>query len=127
MASTITKKDIIEAIAERTGHGKTEVRDIVQTFLDTVVEELARDNRLELRDFGVFETKSRAARKAQNPKTLAPVQVPARRTVKFKAGRLMRDALRRDAKGTKPPSPNSPAPNSQPSPGHPGSDTRGAA
>lgn len=96
MSSTITKKDLIESIAERTGQGRTQVRDTLQAFLDVVITELAKGNRLEFRDFGVFETKSRAPRKAQNPKTLAPVQVPARRTVKFKVGRLMREALRSD-------------------------------
>ncbi|MBN2843968.1 MAG: HU family DNA-binding protein, partial [Sedimentisphaerales bacterium] len=49
--------------------------------------------RLEFRDFGVFETKHRAARVAQNPKTLERVQVPPKRTVKFKVGRLMKQKL----------------------------------
>jgi hypothetical protein len=48
---------------------------------------------LEFRDFGVFETKLRKARKAQNPKTLEPVEVPEKRTVKFKVGRLMKQRL----------------------------------
>lgn len=93
MSSTITKKDLIEAIAQRTGQNRAEVRDAIQTFLDLVIEELAKGNRLEFRDFGVFESRVRAPRRAQNPKTLAPVEVPARRTVKFKIGRLMRGAL----------------------------------
>ena len=58
-----------------------------------VIDELGRGNRLEFRDFGVFEIKERAPRVAQNPKTLERVQVPARRTVKFKVGRLMRETL----------------------------------
>ena len=55
--------------------------------------ELAKGNRLEFRDFGVFETKTRVARTAQNPKTLEQVHVPAKRVVKFKMGRLMRQKL----------------------------------
>lgn len=93
MPSTVTKKDLVEMIAEKTGVGRAQVRDIMQAFLDVVIAELAKGNRLEFRDFGVFESKVRAPRKAQNPKTLAPVLVPARRTVKFKIGRLMREAI----------------------------------
>jgi integration host factor subunit beta len=55
--------------------------------------ELCKDNRLEFRDFGVFETRTRAQRIAQNPKTLARVEVPAKKTVKFKIGRMMKDRL----------------------------------
>jgi DNA-binding protein HU-beta/integration host factor subunit beta len=66
---------------------------VVQQFLDEIVNELGKGNRLEFRDFGVFETKLRKARKAQNPKTLAPVDVPEKRTVKFKVGRLMKQKL----------------------------------
>ena len=82
--STITKKDLIDRIAENTQAKRVVVKRIVQSFLDEVVAELARENRLEFRDFGVFETRTRAARVAQNPKTLERVQVPAKRTVKFK-------------------------------------------
>ena len=57
------------------------------------MNELGKGNRLEFRDFGVFETKIRKARKAQNPKTLEPVEVPEKRTVKFKVGRLMKQRL----------------------------------
>jgi len=58
-----------------------------------VIDEIAEGNRLEFRDFGVFEVKHRAPRMAQNPKTLERVPVPAKRTVKFKAGRRMRESL----------------------------------
>ena len=61
-------------------------------------EELCQNNRLEFRDFGVFEIRSRASRIAQNPKTLERVDVPAKRTVKFKMGRLMRERLSVDEK-----------------------------
>jgi integration host factor subunit beta len=70
-----------------------QVKRVVQQFLDEIVNELGRGNRLEFRDFGVFETKLRKARKAQNPKTLEPVAVPEKRTVKFKVGRLMKQKL----------------------------------
>ncbi len=91
--STVTKKELIDRIAESTQAKRVVVKRIVQSFLDEVVSELARDNRLEFRDFGVFETRTRAARVAQNPRTLERVPVPAKRTVKFKMGRLMKQKL----------------------------------
>ena len=91
--STITKKELIDRIAENTQAKRVLVKRIVQTFLDAIIKELCNGNRLEFRDFGVFETKIRAARIAQNPKTLERVKVPAKRTVKFKIGRLMKAHL----------------------------------
>lgn len=91
--ATTTKKELVDRIAERTGQRRTVVREVLQRFLDEVVSELGHENRLEFRDFGVFEVKQRAARTAQNPKTLEPVPVPPKHTVKFKPGRQMRDAM----------------------------------
>lgn len=95
--STITKKELIDRIAESTQAKRIVVKRIVQAFLDEVVDELAKENRLEFRDFGVFETRTRAARVAQNPKTLERVQVPSKKTVKFKMGRLMKQKLAQPA------------------------------
>ncbi len=91
--ATVTKKELIDRIAERTQAKRVSVKRIIQTFLDEVTKELCQDNRLEFRDFGVFETRTRASRTAQNPKTLERVDVPTKRTVKFKMGRLMREHL----------------------------------
>ncbi len=93
---TITKKELIDRIAEKTGCKRVLAKRIVQTFLDEIIEELGKGNRLEFRDFGVFESKLRAARIAQNPKTLERVHVPEKRTVKFKIGRLMKEKLQQD-------------------------------
>lgn len=91
--ATITKKELIDRIADNTDSRRVKVKQIVQSFLDEIIKELGQGNRLEFRDFGVFETKLRKARKAQNPKTLEPVEVPEKRTVKFKVGRLMKERL----------------------------------
>ena len=93
MTTTITKKELIDRIASATGQKRMVVKETVQTFLEQVIIELGRGNRLEFRDFGVFEIKQRAPRTAQNPKTLERVEVPAKRTVKFKVGRLMKHCL----------------------------------
>ena len=90
---TITKKELVARIAERTAQTKVVVRDIVQMFLDEIIDELGHGNRLEFREFGVFEIKERAARKAQNPRTLEKVDVPAKRVVKFRVGRLMKQRV----------------------------------
>ncbi|MGF1632738.1 MAG: HU family DNA-binding protein [Phycisphaerae bacterium] len=91
--STVTKKELIDRIAEQTQQKRVHVKKVVQLFLEEIQTELGKGNRLEFRDFGVFETKVRKARKAQNPKTLEPVTVPEKRTVKFKVGRMMKKRL----------------------------------
>lgn len=91
--ATITKKDLIDRIAEREGCKRILIKRVVQAFLDEIIAELGKGNRLEFRDFGVFESKVRAARQAQNPKTMDKVYVPSKRTVKFKVGRVMKDRL----------------------------------
>src|SRR5919205_684721 len=91
--ATITKKELIDRIADSSGQRRVQVKKVVQQFLDEIVNEIGKGNRLEFRDFGVFESKLRKARKAQNPKTLEPVAVPEKRTVKFKVGRLMKQKL----------------------------------
>jgi len=91
--ATVTKKELVDRISERTQAKRVVVKRIIQVFIDEITAELCKNNRLEFRDFGIFETKTRTARVAQNPKTLERVNVPAKRTVKFKMGRLMREKL----------------------------------
>ncbi|MBN1943833.1 MAG: integration host factor subunit beta [Phycisphaerae bacterium] len=110
---TITKKELVDRIADQTRQKRVVVKKIVQQFLDEIIEELGRGNRLEFRDFGVFETKHRAARTAQNPKTLDRVHVPPKRTVKFKVGRLMKLKLAKALQAPAAPA----APTPPPSPG----------
>ncbi|MBI1825930.1 MAG: integration host factor subunit beta [Planctomycetes bacterium] len=94
MMATITKKELIDRISEHEDAKRIVVKRIVQLFLDAIIEELAHGNRLEFRDFGVFESKVRAPREAQNPKTLDKVHVPPKRAVKFKVGRILKQKLR---------------------------------
>ena len=91
--ATVTKKDLIEQVARDTGMKRVIVKRLVQSLLDNMILELGRGNRLEFRDFGVFETKERAPRVAQNPRTLESVKVPAKKVVKFKVGRLMQKSV----------------------------------
>ena len=96
--ATITKKDVVDRITAATQCKRVVVKTVVHEFLDGIVSELAKGNRLEFRDFGVFEVREQAARMAQNPKTLEPVEVPAKRRVKFKIGRLMREGMNTKAR-----------------------------
>ena len=90
---TITKKELVARISTQTGQTKVVTKDILQRFLDEIITELAKGNRLEFREFGVFEIKERAARKAQNPRTLEKVDVPSKRVVKFRVGRTMKQRV----------------------------------
>lgn len=90
---TITKKDLIDRIADSSEVTRQQARQVIHRFLDEVIAEIGKGNRLEFRDFGVFECRLRAARIAQNPKTMERVPVRAKYTIKFKTGRLMQEAL----------------------------------
>jgi len=91
--TTITKKDLVSRIATQSGETKVATKNILQMFLDEIINELGRGNRLEFRDFGVFEVHQRQPRLAHNPRTGEKVRVPARRVVKFKVGRVMREKV----------------------------------
>lgn len=93
VVATKAKKDLVNRIAENTRTRQLLVKAVVQQFFDQVISELRKGNRLEFRDFGVFETKSTPARMAQNPRTLEKVRVPTRRRVVFKPGKSIRDGL----------------------------------
>jgi integration host factor subunit beta len=93
---TVTKKDLVNRIAERTGETKVVTKNVIQMFLDEIIAELGAGNRLEFRDFGVFEVRPRRARRAQNPRTLEKVSVPPKNVVKFKVGRIMRERVTDD-------------------------------
>ncbi len=116
--ATITKKELIYRISEKSGQKKIVTKNIIQAFIDEIIDELGQGNRLEFREFGVFELKDRAARKARNPRTGESVQVPAKKVVHFKAGRLMKEKIS-SAGGEADPSTNgsaSPALTPQPEP-----------
>jgi integration host factor subunit beta len=99
MIETITKKDLVNRISAETSQTKVVVKEVLQRFLEHIIEELGQGNRLEFREFGVFEIKERAARSAQNPRTMEKVSVPAKRVVKFKVGRLMRERVAGETEG----------------------------
>ena len=84
MSNSKTKKDIVRTIAEESGLTQQTAKELVQNTLDAIVQILADNGRIELRNFGVFECKERKARIGRNPKTGDPVDVPAKFVVTFK-------------------------------------------
>jgi nucleoid DNA-binding protein len=91
---TVTKRDLVLRISNETGLIQQQVLDVVQKTLDHIAEALARHDKVELRNFGVFEVKIRKARIGRNPN--APekdVPIPERAVVKFKPGKEMRAAV----------------------------------
>ena len=93
--STTRKQELVDRVAADTQITQIRAKAIINSFLDEIIAELAKGNRLEFRDFGVFEPRDCAPRRAQNPKTLEQIHVPAKRVVKFKTGRLMKQKLNR--------------------------------
>ena len=91
--ANIPKKVLVERLAEKTNTRRYVVRKVLQSFLDTLIEELANGNRFEFREFGVFEVIHRKERVALNPKTLEKVKVPSRAVVQFKPGKTMRNKV----------------------------------
>ena len=90
----MTKKEIVKTISEEIGLTQLKTKEIVQKTFDAIVETLVTDGRIELRNFGVFEVKKRAARKARNPRTGDKVSVPEKYVVTFKPGKEMEERVR---------------------------------
>ena len=90
----MTKKEIVKTISEEIGLTQLKTKEIVQKTFDAIVETLLEGGRIELRNFGVFEVKKRAARKARNPRTGTRVDVPTKFVVTFKPGKEMEEKVR---------------------------------
>jgi nucleoid DNA-binding protein len=93
-SQTVTKKEIVKTISEEIGLTQLKTKEIVQKTFDAIVDTLVDEGRIELRNFGVFEVKKRAARKARNPRTGQRVDVPEKFVVTFKPGKEMEEKVR---------------------------------
>lgn len=92
--ATMTKKKLIQMISQKKGMHPNEVRGIIQSFLDTMTECLSQGDRLEFRDFGVFEVVQRKQKIGRNPKNASvPIVIPARCAVKFTPGKRMKRVI----------------------------------
>lgn len=90
----VTKKEIVKEISDEIGLTQLRTKEIVQKTFDAIVKTLIEERRIELRNFGVFEVKKRAARKARNPRTGDKVFVPEKYVVTFKPGKEMEEKVR---------------------------------
>lgn len=88
------KRDIVLKISQETGIKQVVVKDVVQRTFDTIFESLKNGERIELRNFGVFQVKKRKKRIGRNPKTGEVVPVPERHTVVFKPGLEMKQSIK---------------------------------
>lgn len=85
----MTKKEIVKTISDETGLNQHMIKDVVQRTFDAIIKTLEEEGRIELRNFGVFQVRTRAARKARNPRTGRQVEVPEKFVVTFKPGKIM--------------------------------------
>ena len=90
----MTKKEIVKDISEKSGLTQLKTKEIVQQTFDSITQALIQNGRIELRNFGVFEVKTRKQRKARNPRTGEEVFVPEKKVVSFKPGKEMMDKIR---------------------------------
>lgn len=89
----MTKKDIVMEVSSKTGIKQVEVKEIVQRTLDAIIGALSREERVELRNFGVYSVKHRKGRKGRNPRTGEEVPVPPKTVPDFKPGLLMKEKV----------------------------------
>ena len=82
----MNKTEFINAVAEKSGLSKVDAKKAVEAFVETVSSELKEGGKVALLGFGSFSVAEKAARKGVNPKTKQPIEIPARKSVKFKAG-----------------------------------------
>jgi nucleoid DNA-binding protein len=89
----VTKKEIVKTISDETGLNQQQIKKVVQKTFDSIVQTLVEEGRIELRNFGVFQVRPRAARKARNPRTGRQVEVPEKFVVSFKPGKIMEERV----------------------------------
>jgi nucleoid DNA-binding protein len=92
----MTKFDIVHQITAKTGVEHEKVKQVVQLTLDGITDVLATEGRIELRNFGIFEVRTRKEKLARNPQTGEKVNVPSHRAVSFHAGKEMEERVEAD-------------------------------
>ena len=90
----MNKTDFINAVSEKAGLSKADTKKAVEAFVETVSNELKEGGKVALLGFGAFSVSEKAARKGVNPKTKEPIEIPARKSVKFKAGAELNELLK---------------------------------
>ena len=91
----MNKKKLLNALSQKTGMTNQEAKKAVEAFVEIVTETLASDGKVQMGGFGTFETASRSARTGRNPRTGEPIEVAASRSPVFKAGKALKDAVKK--------------------------------
>ena len=89
----MTKRELVIQVARRLGYTQNEVSRVVQSALDGIIECLAQGDRLEIRNFGVFDVKTRDARRGRNPRTGEEVDISEKRVATFKPGKALKELV----------------------------------
>ena len=115
----MTKRELVIRVANKLGMTQSDVSKVIEGTFETISQALADGKRWELRDFGVFEVKTRASRIGRNPRTGDQVPVPERRVVTFRPGKKMKEIVSASTppEAAKPEPPTPPAPQREPQPG----------
>ncbi len=96
MSRCTTKRELVVKIAKETGLTQLEVKEVVQRFLDSIIDSLAAGSTIELRNFGIFKPVKRKARVGRNPNNpTVEVQIPAKWIADFKPGKIMKERVAR--------------------------------
>lgn len=90
----MNKTEFINAVAEKSGLSKVDAMKAVEAFVETVSSELKEGGKVALLGFGSFSVAEKSARKGVNPKTKQPIEIPARKSVKFKAGAELTEIIK---------------------------------
>lgn len=90
----MTKADLVDKIAERAHLTKAAAERALNSFLDSVKEGLAQEGKLTLMGFGTFAVENRKARQGRNPRTGEAIVIPAAKMVKFRPGKMLKDAVK---------------------------------
>ncbi len=92
----MTKADLVEEVAKATDMTKKDSEKLVEIVFDSIIESLKKGDKIELRGFGSFRVRQRGSRRGRNPKTGAPVSVPAKRVAYFKPGKELKDLINKE-------------------------------
>lgn len=92
---SLTKRELVTKVSEQLGYTQSEVSDVLSAMLDAIIDVLAQGDRIEIRNFGVFETKWHNARLGRNPRTGARVSIAHKRVVQFKPGKIIKERVSR--------------------------------
>ena len=90
----MNKTEFINAISEKSGLSKVDAKKAVEAFVETVSSELKEGGKVALLGFGSFSVAEKSARKGVIPKTKQPIEIPARKSVKFKAGAELTEIIK---------------------------------